>query len=688
MNGLFVILEDAAHGTFAVARWSVETARWLDEDDTPIRFDATHWQLPQTLDGEATPCRQHAPDWLTPTAEKSVGVTADEPGSLTDPIRPSVERAHRETSSTVSRSVAAQPRPVVETKRSVSLWKQRIATMAACFVAGAAFTPLLYRSDVGMKFLFPIASNNDTGLKQAFEQEQVRANKLAGEVTAARREAESQAVLVRQAGEAADRQKEASESALAGLRQALQLELSKTEKLTGQLAEVQRNDAAQTTLARKTIDASVAERERVIGELRQTLKQQEDQTAQAHRKIEDETLQARQEGMRTVEALKQERTKVGELRVELATVRRDAEAQAATLRLASSETKRLEETTARTADERREALRQAQDKAEKLAGELAAARREVEAQTLAARTASNEARRLVDTSKQSAEEQSQALREAHGKAEKLATELAAARRELQTQESAAGSAKAQVATMKEAAERSADEQRRALQLERDKTAKLTAELAEARLNSQAQTKAKAADDVVRDNNLATVQSELLKAKAEVLVARKSLEAEHTRAEQIEQRLTTIEAATRDNGSHSLTPAALTVGQPSPAAPSVTDAQTKAPAGNVVVQPPNSTTRSEASVEQAGPHAVRLIARANLLLDQGNIGAARNMLDRAAEMGSAEALFWLAETYDPLLLSARKTFGTQSDIAKARELYSKALAGGVSEARSRLQALPQ
>jgi hypothetical protein len=65
-----------------------------------------------------------------------------------------------------------------------------------------------------------------------------------------------------------------------------------------------------------------------------------------------------------------------------------------------------------------------------------------------------------------------------------------------------------------------------------------------------------------------------------------------------------------------------------------------------------------------------------------------MLDRAADMGSTEALFWLAETYDPLLLSARQTIGTQSDIAKARELYGKALAGGVRQAKARLEALQQ
>jgi hypothetical protein len=77
-----------------------------------------------------------------------------------------------------------------------------------------------------------------------------------------------------------------------------------------------------------------------------------------------------------------------------------------------------------------------------------------------------------------------------------------------------------------------------------------------------------------------------------------------------------------------------------------------------------------------------------MLDQGNIGDARNMLGQSGRDGQRRGLFRLAETYDPLLLSARKNFGTQSDIGKSRELYAKALASGVSEAKVRLQALQQ
>jgi hypothetical protein len=86
---------------------------------------------------------------------------------------------------------------------------------------------------------------------------------------------------------------------------------------------------------------------------------------------------------------------------------------------------------------------------------------------------------------------------------------------------------------------------------------------------------------------------------------------------------------------------------------------------------------------SNPEPVRLMARASLLLDQGNIGVARTVLERAAEMGSASALFALAETYDPAMLAAWRTFGTQGDAGKARELYAKAFAGGIREAKDRL-----
>jgi hypothetical protein len=81
----------------------------------------------------------------------------------------------------------------------------------------------------------------------------------------------------------------------------------------------------------------------------------------------------------------------------------------------------------------------------------------------------------------------------------------------------------------------------------------------------------------------------------------------------------------------------------------------------------------AAVLQDPPEAARLMARARALLGQGNISAARIVL---------------AETYDPVILSTWGTYGTRGDATKARELYAKAHASGIREAKDRLSALDQ
>ena len=107
---------------------------------------------------------------------------------------------------------------------------------------------------------------------------------------------------------------------------------------------------------------------------------------------------------------------------------------------------------------------------------------------------------------------------------------------------------------------------------------------------------------------------------------------------------------------------------------------------LVVMPAEPKAPSPVLGNERAAELVRLIARATGLLRQGDIGAARVVLERAAELGSAPASFALAETYDPRVLTKWGANGTRSDASKAREFYARAAAGGVKEAKERFDGL--
>ena len=101
----------------------------------------------------------------------------------------------------------------------------------------------------------------------------------------------------------------------------------------------------------------------------------------------------------------------------------------------------------------------------------------------------------------------------------------------------------------------------------------------------------------------------------------------------------------------------------------------------VTQAVKTAVTEKAAEVQGNAEAAKLIARASALLGQGDIGAARIVLERASELGNAKASFMLAETYDPAILTAWRTYGTRGEVTKARELYAKADAGGIQEAKN-------
>ena len=211
-----------------------------------------------------------------------------------------------------------------------------------------------------------------------------------------------------------------------------------------------------------------------------------------------------------------------------------------------------------------------------------------------------------------------------------------------------------------AKEARAEELQQSLQQERQRAAALMSELSAARseLEKRIPLSRKSDDEAAQRGQAAEAAAEELK---------QFLQQERQRATALTPDLKSTQG---------MPEARMTQERPASSLPSETTSVTE----------PAAAERPVAAGAKVDPEAARLTARASILLAQGNIGAARLVLERAAEMGSAKASFALAETYDPRMLSSWGAYGTRGDAAKAREFYAKATVGGISEAKDRFNAL--
>lgn len=268
----------------------------------------------------------------------------------------------------------------------------------------------------------------------------------------------------------------------------------------------------------------------------------------------------------------------------------------------------------------------------------------------------NAAREALTTS---AAQHRQELEEERVRSNALASELAAARRDRDAKVDMSNRADDEATQLR----RTVDAKAAELEQERDRSAALGRELAEMR--QELQTKTSLSSEA--GNEVAQFRQALEAEKASSAELRRSLQQERDKSALLVRDLETAQRAMEARAAADR-PANSQIGQTRPAA--------------------GPATGSRPAAEQGSNEASRLVARASALLAQGNIGAARIVLERAVEMGSAEASFALAETYDPRILSSWGTYGTRGDVAKARELYAKATAGGIREAQDRFNALGQ
>ena len=109
---------------------------------------------------------------------------------------------------------------------------------------------------------------------------------------------------------------------------------------------------------------------------------------------------------------------------------------------------------------------------------------------------------------------------------------------------------------------------------------------------------------------------------------------------------------------------------------------------IAAEPPSATAPTPVPAAAAldeGTQA-RHLAKARELLDIGQVGAARLLLQRAADAGSADAALMLGDTYDPLRLFQMQTQGIVGDIDKATFWYERADELGSADAKARIVGL--
>ncbi len=551
------------------------------------------------------------------------------------------------------------------------------------------------------------AESSAAELGKSLQQERERAAQLQQDLAAARREVET-ALAAKETTEATQL-KQFAENGAAGLKQSLQQEHDSAESLAQELSMTRTKIYAYEAQARKDSD----------------------QATDLNQGAESGTAELRK-------SLQQERERAERLEQDLAAARRDIETQTALASKASQEASQLKQVAEVGSAELKRSLQQEHDKAEALAQDLSTARTKIYAYEAQARKVGEQAADLKQAAESGAAELRKSLQQERERAARLEQDLAAARRDVEAQTALAAKANEDATQLKQVAERGSAELKRSLQKEHDRAEALAQDLSTARTKiyayeaqtpnasdraaglKQAQTAlaAKAGAEAARLRQVAENGSAELK---------RSLQQERDRGARLERELVS-ERKAKAAPAVSAVVTAGQVMQDKQVGPDAGDreGQTAGRArprcraayslgwllGLVDVEDvifrdscigfarsgpgPKPVAADQATVAKARGEAqltpgdaaevARLVARASVLLSQGDIGSARIVLERAAERGSAQASFTLAETYDPLMLLKWGTYGTRGDAAKARDLYAKAQAGGIKEATERLDAL--
>jgi len=445
------------------------------------------------------------------------------------------------------------------------------------------------------------------------------------------------------------------------------------------------------------------------------------------RKASDQAVdsqQASEDGAASLlKSLRQEQERAGRLEQDLAAARRDVETQTALASKASSDAGQLKQAAEQGSAELKQSLQKEHERAEALAKDLSMAHASIYAYEAQTRKASDQASNSRQASDSDAAALRVSLKQEQERAGRLEQDLAAARRNVETQTALVAKANEDAARSKQAAENGSADLQRSLQKERDRAEALAQNLSLVHTAIYTyEVEAHMAGDQAAGQQAAQSAAELRKSlvqawertarlEQELAAARRDTETQGARATKADAEAARLKQAAVDSSAESQRSLQqerdktarlereLASGRKTkdvPAAPVVATTgrvtQDKPPAADpikpvAVNQAAATVARSSAKPDpQNATEVARLVARASVLLGQGDIGSARVVLERAAETGNPQASFALAETYDPLVLRRWGAYGTLGDPARARDLYAKAQAGGIKEARERFDAL--
>jgi hypothetical protein len=536
-------------------------------------------------------------------------------------------------------------------------------------------------------------ARRDIELLQRLEQERKRFARLEQDLVAARRDLEEQTALAEKTSEEASRLKQAGKSGAADVQVSLQQERERSARLEQDLAAARRDVEAQTAMASNAADEILQRKQAAeadASELRQSIQKERERgdalandlsmtrsamyasEAQA-RRAGDEATKLREEiatianGAPSVcKSMQGEHIRSEWLEQDLAAARADAETQVALAVKAGEEASRLKLARDSSEAELQKSVQRERERSARLEQDLAAARADAKTQTALAAKIADEVLRLKRAAQSEVAELKQSMQKEREKADVLAQDLSLARSAVYAYEAQARKTGDQAAELRQAAANGAQPLRNSTRDGRDRSTQLEQDLVTARrdLDTQAALAAKASEEAARARQAAERDSASL---------RSSLQQERARADQLERDL----ALAKQVAPNAVTVGSIAQEKPAENARSVADRLPSPVAG----------VRSDAEPDsRKDTVAVALLARASALLRQGDIGAARIVLERAVEMGSVQASFTLAETYDPLILARWGALGTRGDAARAKDLYAKADAAGIKEAKARIEAL--